>query len=102
MSDSRHTPSASTASTVQRSVGLPADSATVRALMQEMAATGWVLLPDSAVPPHVRVVEAGAGSSEVQVAASVEPGEEQQAWDALNRALTELVEHVLRRTSDAS
>jgi hypothetical protein len=89
--------------TVQRTVGVPADAATVRGLMQELAMQGWAVMPDDdQQAPSVWVREAGAGASEVHVSQPVDPGQQRSVEDALDAALAELMQIVLRRTSDAS
>jgi hypothetical protein len=88
--------------TVQRTVGLPADAATVRGLMQELAVHGWALMPDEGrESPTVRVREAGAGASEVHVSMPVAPDEEGHVGETIDASLADLAERV-RRRGDAS
>lgn len=89
--------------TIQRSVGMPADAATVRGLMQDLAVNGWAVMPQPSLqPPTVRVEDVGAGASQVHVSLEVPPGQEQSTGESVDAALADLKQMVLRRTSDAS
>jgi hypothetical protein len=89
--------------TVRRSVGMPADAATVRALVQDAAASGWAVLPDHPdLVPRLVVRESGAGASEVQVEVVVPRGRADAVGDLLDAGLVEMRRQVLARTSDAS
>jgi deferrochelatase/peroxidase EfeB len=89
-------------SPLTRTVGMPADAMTVRALMQDLALDGWAALPGHEhLTPRVVVRESGAGAAEVHVEVDVADDDQDEVAAAVDESLQALREHVMRRTSDA-
>jgi hypothetical protein len=94
------TPSPSTSTPLRWQIGMPADAATVRGLLQAMAATGeWAGLAEAG-PGHamIRVRDTGAGASQVEVEQRVPTGRETSAAEQMDAALSEARRRLLERT----